>query len=195
LFKLTLPIALAASSVIANPVVSQTPTMIPDPDNNGEFLCGLTFDISGYTSNDFQGSAINDIAAILFGANISISVISWDINLTTVGNSWADEATIGIEGQVFIIPGFGDSFGVTNMNYSSNGLVNLFDLGLPDIIVGADGIIEIEFFETGFDDNPGSPDAIYEAGSTISFYTPGWPTPGTASLLAFAGLIASRRKR
>ena len=194
MFKIITPLVLAAAAASATPVQTPDPFMYTDPIT-GERLCGFLFDISGYNSNDFQGSAINDTLEIFLGAGSEIGAISWDINLSTVGFSWASEATIGFEDQVFLTPGIGDDFTVSNANYSSNGPIYLSDVGLPDIQLGADGILNIEFFESGFDDNPGAPDAIYGPGSTLGIYTSGWPTPGTASTLAFAGLIASRRRR
>ena len=194
MIKYLTPLALIAASASANIVETPDPVMYTDPQT-GQLLCGFTLDISGYNSNDYQGSAINDLLQVFLGSNVEIDAIAWDINLTTIGLSWASEATIGFEGQLDIIPGFDDNFSVSNMNYSSNGVLYLSDFGLPSVQIGADGILDIEFFESGFDDNPGAPDAIYEAGSTLSVYTRGWPTPGTASTLAFAGLIASRRRR
>ena len=194
MIKFITPLALIAAATTADIIQAPDPVAYTDPVT-GQLLCGFTLDISGYNSNDFQGSAINETLQVFFGFNADVNAIAWDINLTTLGTSWASEATIGFEGQLDLIPANGDDFTVSNMNYSSNGVLHLSDFGLPSIQIGADGILDIEFFESGFDDNPGAADAIYEAGSTISVYTTGWPTPGTASTLAFAGLIASRRRR
>lgn len=167
--------------------------MFDTPDSN-QLLCGLTIDISGYQSFDLQGSPLNKIFHVLVGVGTEITALEWDLNLSTVGGSWASEAVIGFENQLNLTPGIADAFPVTNANYSSDGIIDLSDVGLPNITVGADGLLALEFFES-FDDVPGVADAIWLAGSTITIYTPGWPTPGTASSLAFAGLIASRRKR
>lgn len=187
-------LSIAAAGACGDVVQAPEPFMVTDP-STGQVLCGITLDIGGFTSNDFQGSAINDTLEVFFGTGFPIVAVEWDLNLTSVGSSWADEATIGIEGQVFLIPGAGDSFTVTNANYSSGGPVYLADLGVPDVIVSPDGIVDIEFFETGFDDNPNGPDAIYEQGSMLTIYTSGWPTPGAVSTLAIAGLMCSKRRR
>jgi hypothetical protein len=194
MLKLTVPIALAASSVMANPIVSHNPMMIANPDNN-ELLCFGTIDISGYESVDLQGSPNNQTLDIFIGGGgLEVAALEWDLNLTTFGSSWAADAVISFENQLNLTPGIDDSFPVTNANYRSNGIFDLNDEGLPNIVVGADGMLSLEFFES-FDDVEGETDAIWLAGSTITVYTTGWPTPGTASSLVFAGLITSRRKR
>jgi hypothetical protein len=194
MYKLITPIALAASSVLANPILTHNPSMVPGIDNTGAF-CAVVLDISGYESIDNQGSPNNQIAEFFVGPFQDIFAIEWDVNLTTIGGSWAEEAAISFGGgDVVLTPGFRDSFPVTNANYSSDGIVNLQDQGLPNILVGSDGYLRLEFFET-FDDAEGETDAIWLDGSTITVYTPLWPTPGTTSALAFAGLIASRRRR
>ena len=189
-----LAVSLGTASAVAGTVQSPEPFMYTDP-NTGQVLCGVTIDISGVTSYDFQGAAINDIIQVTLGAAVPIVAIRWDLNLTTVGTSWAEEATIGFENQSFVAPAFGDSFSVSNMNYNSGGPIYFADNGQPDVIISSDGIIDIEFFETGFDDNPGAADAFYGPNSRLWIYTSGWPTPGSVSTLAFAGLICGRRRR
>ncbi len=194
MLKYLTPIALTAFWANANPISFNDTTMVPNPDINGQFLCGLELDIGGIESFDAQGSSTNHIFDIFIGGGLEITAIEWDVNLSTNGASWASEATISIDDQLLITPAIGDDFTVSNMNYSSNGIIVLSEIGLPNITVGADGHLSIEFFES-FDDEMGVSDAIWLPGSTITLYTPGWPTPGPLTAFAFAGLIACKRNR
>lgn len=143
----------------------------------------LTIDVSGMASWDFQGDPDNEIVTLQIGGAIPLR-IEWDLNITTIGTSWASEVTIGIEDYALAIsPGMGDDFQVTNMNY--RGFV---DVGVPS----PDGVLEFEFYETGFDDLPGAPDAFFEQGSTITVI---FPTPGVLMPLGMMGLIQARRRR
>ncbi|MEX0876048.1 MAG: hypothetical protein WD114_01195, partial [Phycisphaerales bacterium] len=126
----------------------------------------LTIDVSGMASWDFQGDPDNEIVMLQIGGAIPLR-IEWDLYITTIGTSWASEVTIGIEDYALAIsPGVGDDFQVTNMNYQG-----FIDAGNPSL----DGVLEFEFYETGFDDLPGAPDAYFEQGSTITVI---FPAPG-----------------
>ncbi len=146
----------------------------------------VTIDISGLSSNDFQGDPDNHVLSVFFGVGASITSIGWDIDLTTVGLSWADEATFTFNGQVSINPGFGDAFTVSNQNYFGSVSTNL--------ILDGSGLVSLELHEIGFDDNPDGPDAIYGAGSYI-YIGNALPSPGAFGLFGAAGLIACRRRR
>ncbi|MCA9276765.1 MAG: hypothetical protein KDA29_12115 [Phycisphaerales bacterium] len=144
----------------------------------------LTIDISGMASWDFQGDPDNEIAELFIGFAIPIG-IEWDVYITTVGTSWAEEVTFGIADESLLIsPAAGDAFTVSNMNYQGaifGGFVGSFD-----------GVMEIEFFETNFDDNIDQIDAYFEAGSTITII---YPAPGPLAVFGFGGLFAVRRRR
>jgi len=149
----------------------------------------ITVDISGYSSWGFQGDPQNETAVVMFCSGQTLTNISWDLNLTTVGFSWAEELTIGLQGNFEqIYPAFGDAFTVSNMNYQGS--------QATAIVLGSDGMLDVEFYETGFDDNANAIDSYFEAGSTISFsFNSLYPTPGTLALFSFAGLSVSRRRR
>lgn len=144
----------------------------------------FTIDISGMASWDFQGDPDNEIAELFIGFAIPIG-IEWDVYITTIGTSWAEEVTFGIADESLVIsPGAGDAFPVTNMHYQGSifgGFVGSFD-----------GVMEIEFYETNFDDNADAVDAYFESGSTITVY---FPAPGALAVLAIGGLFAARRHR
>ena len=149
----------------------------------------LVIDVSGMESWEFQGDPLNTILNVMVGASASITNIAWDVNLTTLGISWAEENTMGFYGNSEqVLPGFGDAFVVTNMNYSGS--------QASSIVLGADGMLDIEFYETDWNDNAGAVDSFYEAGSTITLSGTGFvPTPGSLAVIGLGGLVAGRRRR
>lgn len=147
-------------------------------------------DLSGLASWDFQGSANNDRIDLFIVPSACITGISWDLNLTTLGSSWAEEVTIGFDDGLFIFsPAAGDNFTVTNMNYS--GSVTFDD----PFRINLDGILSIEIFESGWDDYPDAMDAFFEAQSTITLHVIYPPAPGTLAAIGLAGIATTRRRR
>lgn len=146
----------------------------------------VTIDISGMSSFGFQGNPENDVLSVFFGAGASITSVGWDVNLTTIGVSWADEATFTFQNTLSVNPAAGDAFTVSNMNYqgSASGFIS----------AGSDGLIQIELHEVGFDDNPDAPDAIYEAGSFL-YLGNALPSPGTIGVFGIVGLVGVHRRR
>lgn len=157
-----------------------------DADRQDPRWAGITIDISGLTSNDFQGDPDNVVLNVFIGAGAMISSVGWNVNLTSVGISWADEAAITFADAFTVNPGAGDAFTVSNMNYQGTANTSL--------VVGSDGMMRIELHEIGFDDNPDGPDAIYEAGSYLVVGNV-WPTPGGLAVFGVAGLYGCRRRR
>lgn len=157
-----------------------------DADRQAPRWGGLTIDISGLSSNDFLGDPDNHVLSVFYGAGASITTIGWNVNLTTVGISWADEATITFNNTFSVSPGAGDAFTVSNMNYQGSASSSL--------VLGGDGLVHIELHEIGFDDNPDGPDAIYEAGSYIIIGN-ALPSPGALGVFGVAGLFGWRRRR
>ena len=149
----------------------------------------LNLDISGSQSWEFQGDPLNETLNVLVGSGANITNISWDVNLTTVAPSWADESTIGLFGNsVVLTPGAGVATTVTNENFTGSQAVN--------ITLGADGMLDIEFYEVGFNDVAGGVDSFYEPGSTVTLSGSGFvPTPGSLAVLGLGGLVAGRRRR
>lgn len=164
-------------------------------NNAGAATATITVDISGIASNDEQGNPINETLSIALGLGAEVTGIGWDVNLTSVGGSWASEAVIDFEGQIFLTVAAGDDFPVTSANYASGGILDLSDdVGLPNITLGGDGNLDLEFFES-FVDNAGSADNIFEAGSSLFLQVRGIPTPGSLAILGLGGLVAGRRRR
>ncbi|MCR9076306.1 MAG: hypothetical protein NXI07_09745, partial [bacterium] len=104
-----------------------------DADRQAPRWGGLTIDISGLSSNDFLGDPDNHVLSVFYGAGASITTIGWNVNLTTVGISWADEATITFNNTFSVSPGAGDAFTVSNMNYQGSASSSL--------VLGGDGLV------------------------------------------------------
>lgn len=153
----------------------------------------ITVDISGSQFWDTQGSAFNEILQIDLGPNFFVKGIGWDLTLSTVGASWASDAIISFQDEIYLTPAVGDDFGVTNNRYFSGGIIFLNDLGYDDIFVDPDGFLNLEFYEA-FDDNPEAIDAFLGAGSVLYLHV-AYPTPGTAIALSLGVLCTTRRRR
>lgn len=187
-------LAAAAGLATANPFLA---TGLTDytVDTAGTATSSLTLDISGFNSWDLGGSPNNEILSVFIGNGAIITGISWDVNLSTFNGSWASEAILGFEGQINLTPGVADDFPVTNVNYNSGGVIDISDAGLPNITVGADGVLDIEFSES-FDDVAGEIDATWLAGSTVTIVGQNIvPAPASLALLGLGGLAAGRRRR
>ena len=186
-------IALTAGIACANPVSApdQSELSTNDPYRHHD---SVTYDFSNYHFNDAQGSALNDVFITDFSPFILVTGVSWNVNLTTIGASWASEATIDIAG-LFQVNVSDDAFPVTNQNYTSNGVFEFSDNGIDDIEnFGAPQLFDFEFFES-FVDNGGTGDAYFGPGSTITFHGKFLPTPGTLAIFGLGGLAATRRRR
>jgi len=164
-----------------------------------------TLNVDGTESVDGQGSPNNTVFTINIGANNSVAAAGFDVDIATVGPSWLSEVTFsfndstGMNANAFFLtpaPGDGMGTGVNDQpgmgNFSSGGLIDLTDAGLPgNLQVGADGILVIEVFEA-FDDGPGT-DAFVDG--TITLGLTDIPAPGAAALFGLGGLAAARRRR
>lgn len=163
--------------------------------NAGTPTATITVDVSGINFNDAQGSSLNEMLGVALAVGAEVTGIGWDVNLTTIGGSWASEAVMNFEGQIFLTVAVGDDFGVSGQNYNSGGIIDLSaDAGLPNITLGGDGVLDIEFFES-FIDNGGTGDAFFGAGSTLTLQVRGIPAPSSLAFLGLGGLAATRRRR
>jgi uncharacterized protein (TIGR03382 family) len=161
-------------------------------DNAGVGSATITVDVSGFQFNDALGSPLNETLSVALGLGAEVTGIGWDVTLTSIGASWGSEAVMSFEGQVNLTVGIGDDAPVSMMNYNSGGIVDLTDAGVPNVTLGGDGNLDIEFFE-GFVDNGGTGDNFFEAGSTLTIvYT---PAPSALAMLGLGGLVAGRRRR
>lgn len=168
------------------------------------FAAPLVVNVAGAESFGEYGDSSNTVLTYNVGANVTITGISYNVNLTAFTPSWLSELSLafGNSAQTDVVafnPGFGDDGAGTGIYADSADLV---DLGLS-FQVGADGILRLEFFED-YDDFDGA-DGIWNSG-TITFLTdavdvpPSGDVPEPASaLLVGAGLAAmgyaGRRRR
>lgn len=156
----------------------------------------MSIDISGINSWDSVGASVNETLSIALGGDYLVIGVGWDVTVSTVGASWLSEATLGFldsaEGLQLSFGAGDDTPGTAT--YTSGGILDLasIDPTFP-FQVGADGNLDIEFFE-GFDDVAGAIDASYLAGSTVTVqYVV--PAPGALAMLGLGGLVAGRRRR
>lgn len=134
----------------------------------------MVVDLSGEQSWDGLGDGSNTVLLVPLGAGASMTGIGWDCSISTVGGSWLSEARLYFDGSdqdlsgLFLAPGIADGTAGTG-SYSSGGILDLTDNGIPDIPVGGDGNLWIELYES-FDDVPDAVDADWTAGGvTVEF--------------------------
>ena len=145
----------------------------------------VSFDLTGVISFDGLDDADNVIVDLNIGAGNSLQGLSWDVGLETLGGSWLSEATIQFSSSagsadpnaIDLSVGVGDDF-AGDEEYSSGGVLLFSSVpGLPDITVGSDGILRLQFFE-GFDDTANAADA-------------NWRNAAVAAVVDGLGLVCS----
>ncbi len=152
----------------------------------------MTIDLSGVNNWDLQGGALNETISAMVAADAHIIGLGWDVNIASFGASWLSEAVMDLGGAVFLTPGLGDDF-AGSASYSSGGILDLVGTGL-DFVLAADGLLNIEFFES-FDDVSSAIDSTYGAGSSITIQYTAIPAPGALAMLGLGGIVAGRRRR
>lgn len=164
------------------------------------FASQLVVDVAGIPSYGEIRDPNNTVLTYNVGANAVITSIHYDVNLTAYYLSFLSDMSLNLvrsSGKgVALVPAAGDDFGGT-ASYSNT--LDLVALGFA-VQIGADGIFQLEFYESG-DDLPG-PDGVWNFG-TITFGIndddgTAVPEPGTTALFG-AGLMlmayAARRRR
>jgi hypothetical protein len=195
--------AVHAKSTVTDPLLSgvgqaKPITSLPAPAVK---MSTMVIDISGISTYDAFGEALNTVLSTQIGADAFVTGIGWDVTLTTSGGSWLSEAGINFGDSdnttgVALRVGAGSNTPGTNVPFSSGGIVDLVGLELA-FNVGADGALRMEFYET-FDDNPLGIDATFGAGSFVTIeYVGAVPEPGTYAMMALglAGLAAFARRQ
>ena len=125
-----------------------------------------------------------------------INGVSWDVDITAHNPSWLSEIRVGITNTtdvfsgIFLTPGVGNGAPGQGV-FSSNGILKFADIGVPDFVLAADGILRFHFFE-GYDDVSIDPDGTWNSGTIGVQYV---PAPSALALLGLGGLAAARRRR
>jgi len=151
-----------------------------------------TIDLSGATSNDVLGSPVNTILDTFIGANSALIGLSWDVTVSTIGDSWLSEIAMSfadIDGLNIIFDDDHEFSGTES--YLLGGIM---DLSRFNPHVGADGLFTIEFYEL-LTNNGGAGDALYESGSTLTLIYETVPAPAATTLLGLAGCAGVSRRR
>lgn len=147
----------------------------------------LAVDVAGVKSYDELGAAINTVLTLSAQPGALVDMLSWTLNISTVGTSWLSEAGIVLtnsNGDGFLFnPGAGDDFAGTQLYIGSG---SLLATGLAFNVL-ADGLLFMQFFEN-FVDNPGAADAVYLSGS-ITLSAVAVPEPASYGLMGL-GLLA-----
>jgi hypothetical protein len=162
------------------------------------FAAPLVVDVTGIQSFAATGSSANTTFAFNVGAGATITNVSFNVNLTAfapsalsdMGLLFSDSAQSDV---TYFTPGVKD---IDPGTATYAGSADLVDLDL-DVVVGADGILYLEFYEA-FNDAAVSPDGIWNFGTiTFGFLEDDVPPagPGTvpepaSTLLLGAGLAA-----
>ncbi len=152
----------------------------------------ICIELQGLESWDANGDSNNIVIEEFLGQGTVIVGASWeDVELTTNGNSFLNEATIGFNNEVALRVGAADNFGGTG-TYTSDGIFDFMENNI-DYTLGNDGMLSMEFFETQ-DDDADAVDAFYSAGKLYIYYIP-IPAPGSLAILGVGGLVMTRRRR
>ncbi|MCA9302946.1 MAG: hypothetical protein KC996_02370 [Phycisphaerales bacterium] len=169
----------AAQSLNANDLRTGGPTL---------YTC---IELQGLESWDGSGDLSNIVIEQFLGIGTEIVGARWeDVQLSTTGNSFLNEASIGLNNQVALRVAAADNFSGTG-TYTSPGV---FDFIANEISYTLDdGMLSLEFFETQ-DDASDTIDARYGGGKLYIYYIP-VPAPGSVALLGLAGVAVTRRGR
>ncbi len=146
-------------------------TTVPTPTSSGPAAC---IHINNIDSLDGLDDPDNVVLDFFIGAGNELTGLSWDINIATAGVSWLSDATIqfsssdgSADPNAFnLAPGFGQNMPGA-MDFSSNGIVPFASIPMNNVVVNADGILRLQFFES-FDDVSDVPDAIWNEAANSS---------------------------
>lgn len=153
----------------------------------------LVVDVAGAQSFAPFGDAQNSVQIFNIGAASRVTGLAYAVTITAFDPSYLSETSVGLTSSdggagLTLTPGGNDRNPGTA---SYTGSADLVVLGL-DFMVGADGILRLEYFED-LDDVSVSPDARWTAGTLTLTYdeaTGAVPEPATwAMMLVGFGLI------
>jgi len=205
----------AADGTVLNSIPASA--LRPADSTRGGQVC---IDMTGVESWDGLDDADNITIDTNIGAGNIVVGAAWDVGVATVGASWLSEATVLIASTdgsadpngLSLSPGAGiDESG--DQDFTSDGILDFTDAGLPNLAPTDDGIIRMQFYES-FDDNADAVDANWRnaaapvvcPGILLDLRPAGLPEEATAvpannpwalalliAVLAGLGLVAVRR--
>ncbi len=170
ILSLVLSSSLAAGAVFAQQ--QPAPVMAADPAGNvggdlaepsGEPDTILSIDVTGVESWGTLNNPDNTVLLECVGEGAQVTGIGWNVTLTTFGTSRLSDVATYFDGQDQDLIGAFLTFGPGGsgtMNFDSGGIIDLTDMGIPNIPIGDDHMLYIQFYE-GIDDIPDAADAIY----------------------------------
>lgn len=156
--------------------------------------------MEGRQSWDFWNSPNNELFSEILGGGAVVTGVGWrDLAIATVPDtgSWLWDALTSLYSShpdsffIDIAPGAGDGPG--SAVYSSGGILNLGDFDIPNLPIGADGLLLVQLWEDP-DDLENAVDADYLGGVFDIAYIAGTPVPTapvTALVLLALLLVAS----
>ena len=175
--------------------------------STGLALAGsVTQNLDGIHSWESLGDALNHQLTFNIGAGSHVVGVSWvDVEgegLDAAGNpggpSWGNEMSMAIghtgdpaawDMKFFPAEGSASAGGPWG---PISGAADLLGDG-DDFVVGGDGVLTMEFFES-YNDHTAGADAHYIGGSVVVEYN-AIPAPGALALLGLAGIAGTRRRR
>jgi len=157
----------------------------------------VSLDISGMTSVDALGSVLNTVVDFQHSyvmQHVLVVGVGWDVEIDTNGISWLSEAGMHLsvfDGGSLSIVFFPDDAFPGTAHADSGGVIVLDPSEF--LSVGMDNTLRVEFFES-YDDITGEDDAVYLAGSTVTFGLLA-PAPGALGVVGAGMLVAGRCRR
>jgi len=151
-------------------VVQSLDDAVLAPQGGGVPAAGV--DMTGIESWDGLDDADNIIIELDIGAGNTMTGGSFDVGINAIDPSWLSEATVQFSDStgsadpnaINLAPGAGED-APGDMEFSSAGVIDFSDNGLPDIVAGTDGILRLQFFES-FDDAADTIDALWRNAAT-----------------------------
>lgn len=145
-------------------------------------------DISGVESRNGLGDGANVVLLINLAPNAEVVGFDWELFYTPRAPSWTDEPNMR----------FSDTGQTSNYNWDMGdwgGVSNSDPIALAgsdvfSIMLGADGVLRLEFWEDFVDYN--GRDGTYSNSVLVISYI---PAPSCLALLGLAGLVGTRRRR
>ena len=178
-----LPSIFAAAAVLAVLAAPAAASAAAAPATPTSFVV----DFSNIASHGVKGDADNTTLSFAIGAGVRIVGLTWDVAVSTVGDSWLDEISLDFTNTLGVGVQFSPALGLYGPGtHSSSGSVDLLNAG-QSFALGGDGRLHLEFYES-YDDIAGAADARWTSGS-LSFQLAPVPEPSTYAMLGL-GLLA-----